>query len=691
MLRRLLVANVCLGCCLSAFAQQPDPTEEKVSILLEDRLSSDETRQLDFETLVDLEQGLRRRPINLNRADEDDLQLLVSLQLLTPAQATSLLEYRRQLGTFTSIYELQAVPYLDIPSIRQILPYVFVSDDLSQSQITARELLTQGQSMLLVRSSYVMQPELGYRRSAEDSASHYLGSPYSLYARYRYSYGTKFSWGITGQKDAGEEFFRGSQQQGFDFYSAHAFYRGRGIVRSAAIGDYAVNLGQGLVMGAGFGVAKSSYVTSVKNSGRILWPYTSADEYRFLRGAAATAGWRSWQLTAFASSRRTDGNVIVTDTLDENRIVTSIGGDGLHRTPSELADRNAVGFQCGGLHLQYGVPTFSVGAAVVHNRFSVPLSPTYAPYNTFYFRGTDLTQATLHFDWSYKNFNWFGEWAYSSPSATAWLSGVLASLHPRVDAVLLLRSYSRDFTTFFPTAFSENTTPKNEQGVYSGLVFRLSSTLSLSAYCDLYQHPWLQFRADAPSQGQDYLLQLTFKPSKRMEAYVRWRNETELSNADVADMPHDVLTEAQRHSLRLHLSYAITASVTLRSRLEAVRYRHLPQGPHRGWLIYQDVIWKQLGSPLQLTGRFALFDADDYDARIYAYENDVLYVYSVPAFYNRGIRSYLLARYSFSRALDLWLRLAATYYSNLKTIGSGLSEIDGPVKSEIKAELRVRF
>jgi hypothetical protein len=76
---------------------------------------------------------------------------------------------------------------------------------------------------------------------------------------------------------------------------------------------------------------------------------------------------------------------------------------------------------------------------------------------------------------------------------------------------------------------------------------------------------------------------------------------------------------------------------------------------------------------------------------LYAYESDVLYAFSIPSYYYKGSRFYLLGRYSFGRSLDLWVRYSITHYSNKQVIGSGLDEIDGNNKSEIKLQLRYRF
>lgn len=92
-----------------------------------------------------------------------------------------------------------------------------------------------------------------------------------------------------------------------------------------------------------------------------------------------------------------------------------------------------------------------------------------------------------------------------------------------------------------------------------------------------------------------------------------------------------------------------------------------------------------------MKGRIAFFSTDDYDSRIYAYENDVLYAVSLPAYYGKGFRTYLIARYGINRNLDLWLRFARTQLNNATSIGSGTDQINAPHKSDLKAQVRYRF
>ena len=76
---------------------------------------------------------------------------------------------------------------------------------------------------------------------------------------------------------------------------------------------------------------------------------------------------------------------------------------------------------------------------------------------------------------------------------------------------------------------------------------------------------------------------------------------------------------------------------------------------------------------------------------MYAYENDVLYSYSIPVFYDKGFRYYVNFNYNINNKITIWLRWAQTVYKDKTTIGSGLDEITGNKKSELKMQVRYLF
>jgi len=665
--------------------------EDKQQETLEQITEQNENQKLDYDNIIDLANTLHRHPINLNKATAQDLQALMDLQLLNQIQINSIINYRKELGDFISIYELEAVPYLDVETIKSILPYVTIGEKTTATKASLGEILTKGDYTLLIRGSQILEQQQGYTPADSNSTSRYLGSPLSLYARYRYVYGTKFGYGITGQKDAGEEFFKGSQPQGFDFYSAHIFYRGNGFVKGAVLGDYTLNFGEGLILGSGYGVYKSSFITSIKNSGRPLRAYTSTNEFNFFRGAAATVGSKHVNATLFGSYKKIDGNIVSIDTVSEDVTVTTIGGDGYHRTQSELDNKNTVTQKAFGGNLEYLTHGFSAGGTFFHTDFSSMINPTYQPYNIYAFRGDALNDYGLHFSWQYKNFNFFGEGAKSDPGGLGGVTGLLLSVDPKVDLAFVYRNYGKDFHSIYANAFGESSTNTNEKGLYSGIVIRPTSVLEIDAYADLFQKPWLAYQIDAPSLGSDYLIQLNYHPNKVFAMYLRWRDKTKAQNSSLNDEPLDYVVSTNQQNIRFDLEYKASAAIALHSRAEWVSFKEQSVSAVHGFLAFQDVTYNVPDVHLQLTGRFCIFDGDDYDARIYAYESDVLYTYSVPSFYNQGIRWYLMARYSLTRGVDLWLRFAQTYYSNVDVIGSGLDVINGNTKSELKAELRLRF
>ena len=70
--------------------------------------------------------------------------------------------------------------------------------------------------------------------------------------------------------------------------------------------------------------------------------------------------------------------------------------------------------------------------------------------------------------------------------------------------------------------------------------------------------------------------------------------------------------------------------------------------------------------------KFALFETDSYDSRLYAFEQDLIGVYSIPPYSGRGMRWYGMVRVSAFRSMDLWLRYGAWIYQDRNSIGSSL-------------------
>jgi hypothetical protein len=64
--------------------------------------------------------------------------------------------------------------------------------------------------------------------------------------------------------------------------------------------------------------------------------------------------------------------------------------------------------------------------------------------------------------------------------------------------------------------------------------------------------------------------------------------------------------------------------------------------------------------------RLLYFETDNYDSRVYTFESDVPYHFSIPAFYGKGFRYYINFNVTAGKHVSCWLRWTQTIY--LKSI-----------------------
>ena len=691
-----------LLCFLSTpglFAQLDTLTPPDLQELIEDFYQNTETDgDFDFNTLLEELEYFRRRPLNLNRADENDLR---ALQLLDDRQIADLLLHRERFGNLIALYELQAIPSFDRFTILRILPFVTTGSDLDQNQADLRTLLTEGDHELFLRFTRILEEQRGYRPFDPENPdqSRYLGNQDRYYMRYRYRSGRDLSYGFTAEKDPGEQFFKGINKEGFDFYSAHFFLRDRGRIKALALGDYAVSLGQGLVLNSGFFGGKSSNTIRVNQRNAALRPYTSVNETSFLRGAGITYEVSDRiELTGFVSYNRQDGNLVEQlnegDSISEIPLLefSSILNTGFHRTPNEIADKNTLRQFTTGGRVAYEFRRGGLNANVVYNSFDRSLSPNTTPYRQFVFSGNSLLNLSLDYHYRLRNLNFFGESARSDNGGLAFLHGLSLPLDRRVGISLVHRHYERDYQVLNARPFGEASNGQNEAGLYMGIRVQPLQRWELAAYFDTFRFPWLRFRTDAPSRGYEWLARVTYNERRRITVYAEVRREVKPQNSRINEFRFDRITDRDRLQFRLHLQNSISRRLTLRTRFQYgfLRFADDPQ-PLRGYMLYQDLNWRPQNLPLSFSTRYALFDTEDFELRFYAFENDLLYAFSIPAYFGRGSRFYLNTRWRVNRSLTLEGRFAQTRFLDREEVGSGLEIIEGDTRSEVKFQLRYRF
>ena len=684
----------CFASSLTLLSQSEENKHEIIQQRIEYLSENLEIEDIALEQITEDLYYFIDHKINLNKSNGEDLKALL---LLTDIQIVALINYKKQFGKLISIYEIQAIPYWDLNTISLILPFIYVDDKFDQLQVSFKEFLKYGTFEMFLRYQRILEQKNGYQNVPDEvlqnTNSIYHGNPDRYYSRLRFTYRNNISTGITMEKDPGEAFFRRNNPYGFDFYSAHAFYQGGKYIRSVALGDYQIQIGQGLNLWVGHAFNKTSDVINIKKNARGLRPYASIDEVRFMRGGAIELAYKKIHLTTFGSVKRVSATLQqALDTLSqEEEFASAINMTGLHRTTSEIARKNALQERIFGSYVQYKTTALQIGLSAVHHSYDKVFERALQPYNQFDFRGRNLMNIGLDYNYVYKNTNFFGELVRSGSGAIGMLHGALIALDSRMSLSMLYRNYPRNFHTFYSQGFREGSRTQNEEGLYTGLFWKLHKRVTWDNYLDIFRFPWLRFQVNAPSQGYEFLSQITYRPDKKLELYARFRQQVRPRNSRENTFGIREVEDVIQRNYRVHFSYKVTESITLKSRVEFVGVQRKSREFEQGFLVYQDIIYKPKSSPISLSLRYAVFDTDSYDTRIYAFESNMLNVFYIPAHNGKGMRAYALLRYQFAKRFDLWVRYSIFMYENVNSIGSGPERINGNRRSDIGVQLRMRI
>ncbi len=525
--------------------------------------------------------SLKDNPIDINdsKASFSDFPLLNSLQI------NNLINYREMLGKFISVYELQAVPGFTVEVIKQILPYITVSqEELSFTGIKKRFLGWETNSWLFARLLF-----LKFRRDLtvmiRPIRNTFTGSRPKFFFRYKYQYRNLLQYGLTGEKDAGEMFGFKKAKYGFDFYSFHFFIRNVGIIKSLALGDFTINLGQGLIHWQSQAFKKSSAVIDVKRQSETLRPYQSAGEYNFHRGIAITLDKKAIEATLFVSFKKLSANIGIDDNYGE--VITSLQTSGLHRTTDELNSKDIAQLFTAGGNIKYQRKRGHAGINFVSYQYSLPLLKRDEPYNLYSIKGNQWLNYSSDYSYTLRNCHFFGELAIDKNLNKAFINGLMASVHESINVSFVYRHIDKAYQSVYGNAFTENTMPSNETGIYMGLSIKPGYQWKIDLYGDAFRFPWLKYRVDAPASGMGYLAQLNWKPNKQVEVYSRFRFRSKPLNSENihSNYPGDHIIK----NWRTHVSYQVTRNILLRSRVEACWF--VPQkagtGSNRLFIIYR--------------------------------------------------------------------------------------------------------
>ena len=678
-MKPLASALIILPClCLGQVPVDP----QEILDQLADQLLVTAEEDLSYEEIYETLSHLLANPVDLNTVTREQLR---AIMLLSEVEINALLEYRATRGHFLDVLELQAIPGWTVATVKRLQPFVNVSDPNAKvGAALLRRISRETNQYAVMRYERTIESKPGYLGSA-DSSHRYAGNADRYYFRYRVVRRNDFSIGLTAEKDPGEQiqWAPSTGFYGFDFYSGHIQLMKKGRLENFIAGDFQCQFGQGLQLGSAFGLGKTAQtITGTRRSNLGFLPYVSANESYYMRGLAATLrASESFRVHLLGSFKHADA--MVGNGAFE---ISSIQTTGLHRTSREIASRSTVTDRDLGLVIQFRRKSIDAGLITHRKDLSHRLNSEATPYNQFRFLGNSYTNVGAYFNLSWSSVTLFTEYARTLGHGQSLVAGVMGNLTHKLEMAWLFRDLSPNYYSSYANVFSESSTPQNERGLYWGTRYSFSRRLVLHGYFDVFQFPWLRYRIYHPSFGNEWLLRIDYSPNRSINLFVQFREEVKVRN-----LPQDgnlyPAGSGTRNNLWISGEFTVAPGLELRARLQGSQYM-LDGTSSRGIAMVQEATWKP--GKLSVSIRYAIFDTDDYENRQYLYEKDVWLSTSMPAFDGSGIRSYLLAHYALSKRIDFWFRWSRTVYADRDIIGTGMEQIAGNARNDIKFQVRIR-
>ncbi len=626
--------------------------------------------------LEDLNQ-LIASPLNLNNATIEELEKLF---FLNDFQKENLLTYREKFGQIYSYFEIENIDGFNRELSAQLVPFTVLGENENIHQVASLR------QEINLRTNYTIEKADGFIADEHNNKKYYGIRP-ALYSNYRASYGEKYRWGFTLENDPGEAFFKNSNQHGFDYNSAYLSIKTKSIFDQVIIGDYGIRFGQGLIQWTGYSTRKSLENPSIRYFGQGIRPYTSASENANLRGAATELKFSNFNAVVFASSIKVDANRESNDSLN---FITTLQNSGYHRTLNEIEDENSLQATRSGVALHYHFNNLAIGFNGIYQHFNLPLIPADRLYNLFKFNGQNNYNVSFDFHARTNKISLFGESAICKSNGKAILIGSEIQPANQLHFSALYRNIDADFHTIGGSALTEWQGVQNEKGLYTSITLLPFPKVEFSTTTDFYQSKWMRYQSNAPVRGTEWNNQLKYQLTNKFSILVRHkmeeRNEKESNNNFIKE---EAIESIQR--IRFQVEYKPSDQLRVRARLESSNYNK-QDSAHQGLLTFIEFNCHSVRTKLNLNARIACFNIDDYQSRIYTYEQDMPSLFYIPSFSGKGFRYYLVSSFRINKNCTVYAKAAQVLFSkDVVAISTGDNEIKGNHKSNLKFQIKYRF
>ena len=598
---------------------------------------------------------LAENPVKINSSGEEEISRLF---FLSDFQIKSLADYVHASGKIISVYEIVNIPGYNKEIVEMMIPFITLDVKLKIDSDSIKWRNT------LLTNLYV-------KPGRDDTSS--TGSSLKILTRYKFNTGN-LSGGFTVEKDQGEKLLSGNPPLP-DFMSAYIVYNGSRLIRRIIIGDYSARFGQGTNINTSIRTGLSLTAPGYMSARNEIKQYTSTDENNFFRGVAAELTIKNLGLIIFYSKNSSDATLGSSSGYSKD-YVENFYTSGLHTSSSQSAKKDAVTDLTYGINLSYNFNNIRFGLAWSEDRLSIPVNPSVnIPEEVYDFSGNRNTLYTIYYNSLIKKILLFGEFSTNEILDKAIVQGLSFRPSDRLSINLLYRKYDAGFITLHGKGPGSSSETSNEQGIIGNFTFEAAKHLFISGGCNIQHSPWLKYRNSSPSRGIKKEIIARYLPADNVAIEVLFNNRLSTYDSETNGIPKQM--EVTTRNIRGSIRYTLNDNLVLGTRLD---YKIVSPSGSKGIMMLQDLNYRFRQIPLTLWFRYCLFSTDDWDSRIYAYENDLLYSFSIPALSGEGSRSYIMVKWDISDFAGIRIKYSITSLVD----GNGIIQEQDEIRFQVK-------
>jgi hypothetical protein len=586
----------------------------------------------------------------------NDLSEEVALQkfIMTDFQYYQLLKYIDLYGELVSIYELGAIEGFSYTEIKKWIPCIEVKPKKREKQLF-NHFFKNSKSQFIIRDIRVLENQTGYSDAVKNR---YAGTPDHFSFKYLFKTNDWLQIGFSGEKDPGESFFKGDNRKGFNFYSYHIQIKNIGLIRKIIVGDYKVQFGQGVIMGSGLNMSGNTEIQKINTTIQGVY---AMNEIPLIKGVSVEMG-----------NHKLSGVLMGGYQMDSDSIMGTILG-GSFKWSSKL---------------------LRIGSQFIIMNYQNKIGASEKWYQKYRFVGENNMNFSIDHQLILGSILFFGEWGMSKNGGLGIVEGLKIPIDPATKLFFLYRNYSKTFQSISGNSYCKGSSLNNESGLFSALKTSINNHLECEIFADLYQSKWLKYLLDRPCQYIDLGIYTIYSINRDSKLELKYWYKTIFKNQSTSY--YNEIATIRQHRFKFVFHWNPLQNLKFKTEISFRINHHLFQlentdiETYSGFLVSQDIQYQIQNPQIQIQCRVAVFDTDSYDERIYAYENDINYCFTINNYYDKGVRYYLLFKYK-TRIMDIQLKVSRTIYHFRTSVGSGNNEIIGKHKTEIKAQTIFNF